>query len=71
VTTHPETAAALVGMHKAHADEAIISLRRIKEAVAQGDSREVLAGMISREIRELENLRRTGRRCPVNTLEVA
>lgn len=71
MTTHPETAAALIEMHKAHVIEAITSLRRIKEAVAQGDSREVLVGMISREIRELENLRRTGRRYPANTLEVA
>ena len=68
---HPETVQAVAKMHKEHVDEALVSLRRIKEAVAQGDSREVLAGMISREIRELENLRRTGRRCPVNTLEVA
>lgn len=69
--THPETQAELIRIHKAHMLEAIETLCRIKEAVIQGDTRPVLVAMCSREIRELTNLHRTGRRCPDNVLEVS
>lgn len=67
---HPETEARLIEHHKSTTQEAINALRKFKLAVVHGEDRAHLLSLCDKEIRELTNLSRTGRRCPANTPEV-